>query len=161
MEIDGSVELRSLRVCGRRLGRAAALGRGSREEAARAILSFDRLGELRGDLRELGVSTPDGPHASTLAHAVELGDRLVEPFPQILRAPAAGPGLQLIRRLGAAARRGPFEPVAVGGLACRSSLSSSLGEPFKARAEAGVRRGEDVVAQGRAPRLASLVEGLL
>jgi hypothetical protein len=147
-------------VCRSWLGGATTLSRGPREEAAGTILPFDHLRQLGGDLRELGIGTPDRPHAPPLAHPVKLGDRLIEPLPQILRASAAGPGLKLIWRLGAAAGRGPLEPVPVGGLARRRSLSGSVGEPVKARAEAGVRRREDMVAKGGSPRLTSLVEGL-
>jgi hypothetical protein len=36
---------------------------------------LDGFGELRGDLAEVGIRTPYGAHAASLAHPVELGNR--------------------------------------------------------------------------------------
>ena len=125
------VETRWSEVRGGRLGRPAALGRGPREKPAGSVAPLDRLRELRGDLRELGVGTPDRAHAPPFAHPVKLGDRLVEPLPEILGSAASGPGLQLVRRLGAAAGCGPFEPVSVRGLARRRPVGRRGSEPVQ------------------------------
>ena len=92
-------------LANRRLGRPAALAHGRRKKAACSVLALDRPGELRRDLRQLGVRAADRPHAAPLANAIELGNSLVEPLPELLGPAPPGHWLQLEGRLRAASRQ--------------------------------------------------------
>jgi hypothetical protein len=152
------------RICGdarRWLRRAAALGFRGREESVGAVFAFDRPGELGRDLGEVGVRAGNRAHAAPFADAVEFGDSIVESLPQLLGSAAPGVGLQLVGWFRAAARGGPFVSLFVGHLAGGSSSLGGLGKGGDALTEAGIGRREDVLAQGGAPYLSSLLKFLL
>src|SRR5579884_393648 len=145
----------------RRLRRPAALRGSVRQEPARAIFPLDGLRELRGNVGELSIGTPHSSHASAFAHAVQLLDRLVKAFPKIGWPTSAGARLELVRRLGTAARRRPLEPVLVRHLAGCCTPGGGVGQCRETHAEARIGRSENMLAKRGAPCLAGFVEGLL
>ena len=134
---------------------------GRRQETACPIVPLHCSGELRRHVCELGIGARDCAQAPALADPIQLRHSIVKALPEFFRTAASGSRLQLIRRIGAAARRRPLEPIAVRRFACVRALARAGSQASQPSAETGVGWCEHVRSKRRPPRRASFRKGLL